>query len=458
MSKPKVVVVGAGSLFFGRKAIWQMVHSLHLRQGTLALVDTDAVRLEKMKTLAERVIEHNASPLRLEASVDRRDVLKGADFVVLAFADRNVHYRDIDCRISEKYGIRMCSGDTIGPGGVFRALREWPQIAGCARDVLELCPDAWLINYINPATVHGMGLQRFFPSIKSFALCDAQYTLRQSYAEICSVPADDRFKLLTAGPNHFTWMLEASYDGRDLTDTIVEHMRGQASGDLNEQAQGSKCHAKGWLNNGIAVELFDAFGVLPSVVSHTKEYVRFYQASGRAGRDTHPPLKIFETAERVAWTNEVWARVDAYLSGAADIAEFDTEFGMDPATDLIENMWAGLNKPTFINTNNRGAVPNMADDAFIELLCDIDMDGPRPRPHPEMPRGVRGLCEQVLDTHELTAAAAHHCDHDLIRRALLTDPLTHSIGDTDALIEDIMNEQAEVLYVRSRQCVGSSVT
>ena len=86
--------------------------------------------------------------------------------------------------------------------------------------------------------------------------------------------------------------------------------------------------------------------------------------------------------------------------------EFDTEFGPAPATDLIENMWAGLGKPLPINTANGGAVPNMADDAFLELLCEVDMNGPRPLPYPEMPRGIRGLCEQVLDTHELTAAAA----------------------------------------------------
>ena len=137
---PKVVVIGAGSLFFGRKSIWQMVHSPHLNQGTLALVDTNPGRLERMARLAEMVVEETGVPLQLESASDWRDVLPGADFVVLSFAERTVYFRGIDCTISEKYGIRMCSGDTIGPGGIFRAMRELPVIMDCARDIERPLP------------------------------------------------------------------------------------------------------------------------------------------------------------------------------------------------------------------------------------------------------------------------------------------------------------------------------
>ncbi len=129
---PKVVVIGAGSLFFGRQAIWQMVHSPHLNEGTLSLVDTDPHRLDQMATLAHQVVAETGVALQIEAASDWKAVLPGADFVVLSFANQTVKYRGIDCAISEKYGIRMCSGDTIGPGGIFRAMREFPQILQCA--------------------------------------------------------------------------------------------------------------------------------------------------------------------------------------------------------------------------------------------------------------------------------------------------------------------------------------
>ncbi len=445
MSHPKVVILGAGSLFFGRKAIWQMVHSPHLRTGTLALVDIDADRLDKMKRLAEKVIAHNNAPLTLEASTDRRDVLAGADFVVLSFAVNNAHYRGVDCETSAKYGIRMCSGDTIGPGGVFRTMREFPVILDACRDIEELCPDAWVVNYINPTAVHGIGVQRYFPQLKSFALCDAQYGLRKGYAHRAGVPNDEKFTLLTAGPNHFTWLLKAEYDGRDVLPDIIAAVRADAEGDANRQAQGGKSHSKGYLNNAIAIELYEGLGYLPTVLGHTKEYVRFYQPHRTTDRDAVPPLKLFEVPDRLKWTADVWQRVDDYLDDKADIAEFDTEFGPDPATDVIENMWAGLGKRFFINTLNRGAVTNMADDAFLELYCDVDMSGPRPHPVGEMPVGVRSMCETILDTHTLTAMAVHDGDRALLRRALLVDPLTNSIGDTDALIEDLLEQQRDIL-------------
>ena len=184
-SSPKVTIIGAGSLFFGRQAIWQMVHSPVLNTGTLALVDTDAKRLKKLEKLARMVIEHTGVALKLEVSTDRREVLKGSDFVVLSFARDTVRYRGLDCEISERYGIRMCSGDTIGPGGVFRAMRELPVILDCARDIRDLCPQAWVINYINPSSVNGIAMTRVAPDLNSFALCDSLHMphVKRAYAE-----------------------------------------------------------------------------------------------------------------------------------------------------------------------------------------------------------------------------------------------------------------------------------
>lgn len=117
--------------------------------------------------------------------------------------------------------------------------------------------------------------------------------------------------------------------------------------------------------------------------------------------------------------------------------------GIAHATD--RNHGAGLDRPQFAKTFNRGAIPDMADDAFIELYCDIDMRGPRTHPVGEMPRGIRAMCETVLDPHELTAEAVHDGDRALLRRALPTDPLTVSIGGTGALIADLLEAERDAL-------------
>jgi alpha-galactosidase/6-phospho-beta-glucosidase family protein len=131
----------------------------------------------------------------------------------------------------------------------------------------------------------------------------------------------------------------------------------------------------------------------------------------------------------------MWRQVDAFNTGETPISEYMRTFGPDHATDIIENMVAGLGKVYHINTANQGAVGNMADDAFLELLCDVDMDGPRPREVGDMPRGILAMQQTVLDT----------------------DPLTCSIADADAIIEELMAREAQVLpeYWHAAETVGA---
>lgn len=446
---PKVVVIGAGSLFFGRQAIWQMVHSPHLNQGTLALVDNDTSRLDRMAKLAEMVIAENNVPLKLEASYNWKDVLPGADFVVLSFADRTVFFRGIDCTISEKYGIRMCSGDTIGPGGIFRAMRELPVIMECIRDIESLCPDAWVINYVNPSAVNGMALARYAPHLKSFALCDSLHMphVKKRYATRAGIAADDltgapdeAFDMRIAGVNHFTWMLKAAYEGRDVMPRIAESIREDAGNETRDGDTG----AKALLNYTIGYRLYEVFGYIPVCVAHTKEYVRFWQGKG-AIPDDIPPLAIWETEDRYELHAAMWEQVDSFVNGKTPISSYMRTFGPDHATDIIESMVGSLGKPFYVNIPNRGAVSNMNDDAFLELLCDVDMNGPKPRPVGEMPRGLRGMQEIILDTHELTAEAIVKCDYTLLRRAMMTDPLVTSIADADRILQELLMLEKDAL-------------
>ncbi|OXL87878.1 glycoside hydrolase family 4 [Paenibacillus sp. SSG-1] len=451
MQQPKVVVIGAGSLFFGRQSIWQMVHSPYLNQGTLALVDTDEERLSKMVKLAEMVARENNVSLKVEGSTDRRQVLPGADFVVLSFAEQSVKYRGIDCQVSLKYGIRMCSGDTIGPGGIFRAMRELPVIMECARDVEELCPDAWVINYINPSTVNGIALHRYAPKLKSFALCDSHHMPHKKayYAVRAGIigdrsgfneEIDRKFDFRVAGVNHFTWLLKAEFEGKDVMPLIAEAMR-KAAGEENN---GGDRGAKALHNDAITYELYDIFGYIPTCTAHTKEYVRYWQGHGKTP-DAIPPLSIWETEDRYQRHDEMWRQVDDFLTGNVPIADYMSTFGPDHATDIIENMVGNLGKRFFINTLNRGAVTNMSDDSFLELLCDVSMDGAKPVHVGEMPRGIRGMQELVLDTHELTAEAVVEQSYEKLRKAMLTDPLVNSISDADQIIKELLTLEREMI-------------
>ncbi len=451
LQHPKVVVLGAGSLFFGRQSIWQMVQSTHLNTGTLALVDTDEARLNKLVKVAKMVVQANNVQLKIEGSTDRRDVLKGADFVVLSFAKDTVKYRGIDCDISEKYGVRMCSGDTIGPGGIFRAMRELPVIMDCVRDIEALCPEAWVINYINPSAINGIALSRYAPKLKSFALCDGLHMphVKQNYAikagiiknkEEWNQELSDQFDFRISGVNHFTWLLKAEFQGKDMMANIAESLKKAA----DTATDGGDTGAKAINNDAISYELYRVFGYVPTCVAHTKEYVRYWQGLGKT-KESIPPLSIWETDERYKRHDQMWNEIDAFASGERPISEYMSAYGPDHATDIIENMVGGLGKPFFINTLNGGSVPNMNDNSFLELLCDVDMKGVRPHPVGDMPRGIRGMQELILDTHELTAEAVVEQSFEKLRRAMMTDPLINSIGDADAIIRELLELEKDVL-------------
>jgi alpha-galactosidase len=441
-------VIGAGSMFFGRQAIKGVMSSPVLRSGTLALVDTHEPTLKLMARLAARAKEHSGAPTTIAASTDRREVLRGADFVVLTFANDGIKWRGVDTEISARHGVRMCSSDTIGPGGIFRTLREAHEILAVARDVAELCPQAWLINYINPTTCNGILLMRHAARLRSFALCDGLHEphfrrrLLRAVGELKPGETNPELEARTAvrlgGVNHFTWMWGLEVNGRDCLGRYYDYLRAHAGDEDANQ------HSKGRKNGRYRLTLSEIFGAASMVIGHTKEYVPYWQGYSKNPPDLEP-LALFDAPARQKERDAIMEKIAQYVAGAGDMAEFFEKTATDHATDVIEGMWGGLGKRFYINQPNRGAVGNMDGDAFFELLSDVDMDGPRPVAVGDLPRGLKGLTQQVLDTHELTVEAAVKCDRGLLRRAMLTDPIVNSISDADAIIRDMLEAQRGVL-------------
>jgi alpha-galactosidase/6-phospho-beta-glucosidase family protein len=448
MKKRKIVIVGAGSLFFGRQAIWAVNHLAGLKGCTLSLVDTDPEHLRKMAALARLAAETSGSGSVVEAHADYRNALPGADFVVLSFSERNAYYRGVDCRISEMFGIRMCSGDTIGPGGVFRTIREFPKILEIAKAVETICPDAWLINYVNPSAIMGIGLMRHSKA-KSFALCDAHHLpyKKRDFLTLIGENPDrvEELDLRIGGVNHFTWLLKAEFAGEDVMPRIREAFRAHGREEKDEG------HSKGRFNNFITAQLADVFGAIPTCTGHTKEYVPYYQ--GRAAvQEPIPPLTVFDADQRERSTQQMWDEVDAYLSGAKTMEEFHRSQRSDHATDVINTMIVEDGRNYFINRPNSDcidgggrSVGNLPDDAFLEMECRLDANGPRPLPVGDFPLGLRAQQMLILDIHELTIEAIVKQDRGLLLRALAMDPLINSIATAQAVIDVLFDEEKEAI-------------
>jgi alpha-galactosidase len=452
MSGPKITVIGAGSYFFGKPVIHKLATSPILASGTLALVDTNPRVLQTMVDLATRAFAHTDCGVRVVSSTDRRDVMPDSDFVVLTFSAGNAYYRGLETMIAAKHGIRMCSSDTIGPGGIFRALREVPHALAMARDVEELAPQAWLISFVNPTTVLGMALRRYAPAVKSFALCDSQYepyfTLNWCKAvgilpaEATSVPPEiqNRLDLAVGGVNHCTFMLRFSYAGQDYLPRVREIVAERAEAGKSHPSEKSKQR----YNDAYALQLFDLYGVYPTVVSHAKEYVPYFQGYGVAPVEPEP-IRLFDAEERAQEMAAAWAVTEQYASGQLAIDGFLRTVHDDHASDIMESMWGDLGKVFFINGPNRGAIINLPDDAYLELRCHVDLQGYQPLPVGSFPRGALALQHQLLDTHELTAEAAVTGDRATLRRAMLTDPICNNIADADNCIAELLAAERDAL-------------
>lgn len=452
MQGPKVTVIGAGSFFFGRPVIHKFATSPYLAGGTLALVDTNPRVVNTMVQLAKRICKKTKADVTVVGHTDRKKVMKDSDFVVLTFSDRNAHFRGIDTSIALKHGIRMCSSDTIGPGGIFRAMREIPHVMDIVGDVRKLCPNAWVINFINPTAVIGTALKRFAPDIRSFALCDGHHEpwntltwckrvgILPESATTISPAMWNELDLRIGGINHCTWMTKFSYQGKDY----LPKWRSLLAQQAKEQLKNPSEDAKSRHNANYQLQLFDLYGAYPTAGGHTQEYVPFFQGYGVAA-NTPEPLRTFDAVKRQQNMDASWKKTEEWAQGKLSEDSFLKEVHNDHATDIIESMWAGLGKPFYINSENRGAITNMPDDALVELRSDLDMRGPRHQPFGAIPRGVLAIQMQVLDTHELTAEAAVTGDKTILRRAMLTDPICNNIADADNCIADLLAAERDAL-------------
>ncbi|MFC1452117.1 glycoside hydrolase family 4 [Verrucomicrobiota bacterium] len=451
MKGPKVVLIGAGSAFFGRQTAWSMASKEALCGGTLALVDVDTKKLGWMAKIAARAAEARKVPLRIEAHTDRRRALKGADFVVLAFAVEGVKLRGVDADVSTRHGMTMCSADTIGPGGTMRTLREVPRQNAVLKDVRRICPDAWVINWVNPTAAMGIAMMRHFPDVKSLAICDGPHNPRFDDslivdAGLASSPARitdalrSRVQIRSGGVNHFNWLVGMTHRGRDVTGRIKRKLR-EAS-----QAEHVAKSAKGKVDlaNRIAWQLADAIGYVPKCVWHTQEYLPFFQGHDVLKREALG-IRKWSIEARKEWMRECWADMRGIASGRRPISDFLDRTTPDHASDIIEAMWAGLPKRFYINVRNGGAVPNMADDAFLEIPCVVDMNEVRPLPFGDMPRPLLGYMQRVLDEHELAVEAAVTCDRRVLRQAFLAGMVAVSIPDVDACIDELLRRERRYL-------------
>jgi alpha-galactosidase len=397
----QVVFLGAGSVVFTRQLLTDLLGFDDLPKLTIVLHDINEDRLNVALGTALQVSRRFDRPLDVRATLDRRDALAGADFVINMMQVGGIDATRIDLELPASAGLRQTIGDTTGVGGVFRALRTFPVLTAIAADMLELCPDAWFLNYTNPMAMNVWWLSVVAPQLKVVGLCHSVYWTVHDLCALIGVPFEGTH-YRAAGVNHQAWLTEWSRDGEDLYPKLL------AAIDADPE-----------LLRRVRVEIFRRIGFYPTETSeHSSEYLSwFLRSDAQIARYRLRPLEyIGISEENVAEFESAKAALEA---GEDLVFEQDaTEY----APQVIHSILTGTERIIHGNVVNRGYIDNLPDGAVVEVPCVVNADGVAPQAVGAIPPQGAALNRSYLSVAELTIEAARTGNPDLVRQALLADP------------------------------------
>src|SRR5919112_5305057 len=287
----KITFIGAGSLVFTRNLCSDILLTPVLRECTISLMDIDPGRLSQSRDLVQAIIDQRRLKARLEATTDQREAVRDADYVVTTFQEGGLKAYDLDIEIPKRYGVKQCVGDTLGPGGVFRALRTIPVLLGLCRDMDRVAPDALLLNYVNPMAANCWAVDAA-TARPQIGLCHSVQDTSKMLAEWVGVPYEE-VAYLCAGINHQAFFLRFSRDGEDLYPAIKEAAQ-------REDAKSRE---------PVRIELMEHFGYFVTESSgHASEYVPYFRKNSQTVEEDLVPRF---TDERNHWYD--YGRTGGYL-------------------------------------------------------------------------------------------------------------------------------------------------
>jgi 6-phospho-beta-glucosidase len=421
-SHHKIAIIGGGSAY-----VPGILHSLiraeeALRGTEIALMDIAAPNMAVIARLGKRMIEEAGVDLKLSSTTDLKEALDGADFVLSNFRAGGFEATRQDYVIPDKYDL--IGQETTGPGGTFFALRSIPQMLDLCAAMGKHCPDAWLINYVNPTNFVADAIRRE-SAIKCIAVCDGGGNhLAIEFSEILGVPKE-AVRVVAPGVNHHTWVKEVTVDGRDAYPLIREHF-----------AENRKADFATWA--------MDRLGVFPAISGYLYQYFDYPQALA----DSRRADSIFKWFMNEL--SEQWARFEAMADGTIPVSfdetrhHTDTTHG-DIAVNLMVCICTNRAKEFHVNTPNIGAITNLPADAIVEVPTLVDASGVKPLCLGEMPRSVLGLTQALLNWQELTVDAALCGERDLVVRALMAHPWLQSRKVAEELCDEMLAVHAAFL-------------
>lgn len=412
---PKIAFMGAGSTVFARSVLGDCMLTPALQGSHLALYDIDPQRLKESESMLNNINNNYGKHASIVAYTDRRKALENADFVVNAIQVGGYEPCTVtDFEVPKKYGLRQTIADTLGIGGIFRALRTIPVMMDFAKDIEDVCPDAWLLNYTNPMAILTGAMLRY-TNVKTVGLCHSvQACVPGLLGPLEMDTTGVQWKI--AGINHMAWLLEVTKDGVDLYPEIKKRAleRPTPHGDM------------------VRYEIMRRFGYYVTESSeHNAEYMPYFIKSQYPELIERFNIPLDEYPRRCIAQIKGWNEMRDSLVNNVNITH---ERSHEYASYIMEAIVA--DKPFKIagNVINTGLITNLPGEAAVEVPCLVDASGVTPTYVGDLPPQLAALNMTNINVQLLTIEAAMTRKKDHIYHAALLDPHTSSELTIDQIV------------------------
>jgi len=416
---PRIAFIGAGSVEFTKNLLGDILSFPELAAAEIVLHDIDPERLEAGAAIAHWTNEALGAQATITGTLDRRAALEGADYVVNMIQVGGHDATLLDFEIPLRHGLRQTIGDTLGIGGIFRALRTIPVMLDIAEDMKEECPDAWFLNYTNPMAMLCWAVYEGSPIKRIVGLCHSVQETTRRLAELVGVPFE-QVTFLGAGVNHQAFILRFEREGENLYPLLDEAI------DRDPE-----------LARTVRVELYRRFGYFPTESSeHSAEYVPWFMRHDDAVERYRIPV-----GEYVHRSEQNLREYEQIRSALAAGEGFEIERSLEYASLIIHSIETGTERVIYGNVRNSGLIDNLPEGCCVEVPCVVDRVGVQPTHVGALPPQLAALNRTFVNVCELTVRAALEGKAEHVYHAAMLDPnaaASLTLDEIESLVDDLL--------------------
>lgn len=426
----KLAIIGGGSSYTPElvEGVLKRLDRVPVKEMHFVDVEAGQEKLEIIEALTRRMVEKAGADIIIKASLDRRAAIADADFVMTQFRVGGLQARANDERIPLKYDV--IGQETTGPGGFAKALRTIPVILDICKDIEELAPNSWMLNFTNPAGLVTEAVQKY-SKVKTIGLCNVPVSMKVMIAEMMDCLPEE-LSLECAGLNHLVWAHRAWLGGKDITAEV-----------LKKVGDGANFSMKNIFEEPWDPAFLKALGAIPC------PYHRyFYQTDAMLAEEKESSLNEGTRAEQVMKTEQELFELYQNESLAEKPEQLEKRGGAyysDASLNLVDAIYNDLKTIHVVNVRNNGTIATLPDDAVIECSAVVGSWGARPLMIGELSPAVIGLIGQVKAYEQLTVEAAVHGEYDKGLMALANNPLVPDISKAKSIFDDILKTNHDYL-------------